>query len=119
MSLYNKVSTKFKIKGHADYICKFSDNTYNTISFYDVVYKLLHNNMNYRFKYWKCNAGIDRLYIHSNGNIYSCQQYYSKKTAPLFNIASSIDNFKLKHVICPFETCCCDFDIYKKKIFIK
>lgn len=25
---------------------------------------------------WKCNAGIDRLYVHCNGEVYPCQQYF-------------------------------------------
>jgi MoaA/NifB/PqqE/SkfB family radical SAM enzyme len=41
-------------------------NMYNTYTFSELDENIIN------FNSWKCNAGIDRLYIHVDGNIYPC-----------------------------------------------
>lgn len=63
---------------------------------YTVVYddgsieKLSYNDMflndDFTFNLWKCNAGKDYLYIHTDGDAYPCQSYYESLQKPLFNI---------------------------------
>ena len=39
----------------------------------------------FNFKNWKCNAGVDSLYIHANGDIFPCESYYFATAANVMN----------------------------------
>lgn len=72
----------------------------------------------YNFKNWYCEAGKSYLYIDITGNIYPCFQYFNRHTNIIGNIYN-INNIKFKSVICPFESCPCVWETYKKQIFKK
>lgn len=67
-------------------------------------------------KGWKCNAGIDRLYIHSNGTIYPCQEYYESNITDSYTSIYN-KNFSLinKYQICKCNICSCEWYIKKWK----
>lgn len=73
------------------------------------------------FKYWLCTAGINSQYIHINGNIYKCQSAFNFNHI-IGNICQSeflIQQMlsKCKQHICQYDTCDCEVDISKIKIF--
>ena len=70
----------------------------------------------YTFRFWKCNAGKDYLYINLNGDIYPCMKYYEQKINLIGNI-KDISTIKFKNVICPFNRCPCVWETTKTKIF--
>ena len=69
----------------------------------------------YSFKYWKCVAGKDYLYIDLNGDIYPCMKYYERKSNMIGNI-NSMSKIKFRHVICPFDRCPCVWEATKEKV---
>lgn len=69
----------------------------------------------YSFKYWKCAAGKDYLYIDLNGDIYPCMKYYERKSNMIGNI-NSMSKIKFRHVICPFDRCPCVWEATKEKV---
>jgi len=73
----------------------------------------------YCFKNWLCEAGNKMLYVHVDGNVYPCPDFYYRKFNPIANIYT--DNFKLKlhNVLCPFTKCACGHDQVKYNIFKK
>ena len=95
------------------YTIKYNDKTVEHLSF-----DKLTSNSEYIFKNWKCNAGLDLLYVHSNGDIYNCESYFEDKQKSLGSIYNLDDfNFNLKPTICKCSFCSGDFHIYKQKIF--
>lgn len=54
-----------------------------------------------------CTAGIDSLYVHSNGNVWRCQNDFFYNKAPLFNI----DSVSKQNMIesCQAKLCDCQF----------
>lgn len=82
-------------------------------------FEIITNNLN-RFRGYKCNIGIDRLYISKEGNIKgACGQKFLKHNLNLYD-----KNFKEKLInpispsICQIERCSCSSEILvsKKKI---
>ena len=70
------------------------------------------------FQNWVCNAGIDQLYIHYNGDVSPCEDLYIQKGKILGNIyQSNYSVFNFKKQLCPFKTCPCPFFSMKTKIF--
>jgi len=66
---------------------------------------------------WKCNIGIDTLYINSDGILKSAGCFHSDE-ADLFNwITEDVENFKFptQSTICPFTTCTCVHDVRARK----
>lgn len=68
------------------------------------------------FKFWKCNAGLDFLYIHNNGNVYKCTHDIFKKQH-ICNIHDSNYNLPDKQIICHYDYCPCNWETYREKIF--
>lgn len=74
--------------------------------------------VNTNFCNWQCNAGIDQLYIHFNGDISPCEDLYMQRKKILGNIYASNFNFnKMRWQICPLQTCPCPYFSMKQKIF--
>lgn len=95
------------------YLTIFNDNSMQYLSFGDMFLR-----KKYSFYLWKCYAGNEYFYIHSDGNIFPCQSYYEINEKPLFNISQDISKFKKqKYNICKSMICSCDFGIKKEKIF--
>lgn len=67
------------------------------------------------FYMWKCNAGLDFLYVHHDGKVHPCDE---NDGIILYDINKG-GEFRFPHrpLICPRHDCPCLFDIYKEKIF--
>ena len=82
----------------------------------------LYLNPTIQYTSWKCQAGVEYVYVHSDGNVYNCQSYYEHSLPPLYNIYSSNGKYLLdKHspCICKVDYCTYDFDVRKEKICSK
>lgn len=67
------------------------------------------------FYMWKCNAGLDFLYVHHDGKVHPCDE---NDGIVLYDINKGGDFKFPKHpLICPRHDCPCLFDVYKEKIF--
>lgn len=90
----------------------FDDNSIQYLSFQDMfLYKL------FSYYMYKCNAGLDYFYIHSDGNVFPCQSYYEINATPIYNINQKTQFIKNKFTICKSKICSCDFGIKKERIF--
>ena len=88
----------------------YNDGSIEQFSILEMMNKLDKNELS--FYNWKCNAGIDRLYIHSDGNVYSCQQYYENSLNPIMNIYT--DSYVKPYPIkCQCELCICESFVNK------
>ena len=94
-------------------------------AFFEVKYKntselVTHNKLyeltKQHFKYWKCNAGKDLLYVHSNGNVYNCDGYFNARKPPLFNLYAGFKYIN-KATFCQVENCPFEDNVYKERIF--
>lgn len=117
--------TEDQIKTYHDYVKKlkymrdfftlvFSDGTKKQVSFND-----MYLNSNVNFQLWKCNAGLDYIYIHVDGNVFNCQSYYEHGMKPICNLYETDGIYKkelFKPCICRVDYCSCDFDVHKEKI---
>lgn len=73
------------------------------------------NRKNLNFKFWKCNAGLDYLYVHFDGTVHPCDE---NDGIILYNINKGGKFiFPAKPLICPRHNCPCLFDVYKEKVF--
>lgn len=66
------------------------------------------------FYNWTCLAGIRSFYIHSNGDCYSCQQYYEINMPSLFNIYNKY-TFNQNPIQCKSHKCLCEQFVTKWK----
>lgn len=93
----------------------YSDNSLKSHTFVE-----LSENPIFCFKNWHCNAGLTRLYIHCNGDIYECQSAYeNEKITHTHNSKGTLNNYediKLCKTICKYDFCACEWFIYKHKI---
>ena len=95
----------------------YTDNNIGVIDDIGNYYEINDNQllqMQLNFKNWHCTAGINRLYIHSDGKIYPCQQYYQSN----INFIGSIFNINelvLMPQICKCNICNCEQNIEKYK----
>lgn len=96
------------------YKLTYNDNTVEILTYNDIDYNPMPK---YSFRFWKCNAGLDSLYIHINGNIYPCETQYNihKKLGNIY------DNKKFivpsKGIICMSNICKCEWHVKKERIF--
>ena len=104
-----------KLKYTRDFFTvRYRDGTEKQVSFNDMYLNPLVN-----FHLWRCNAGLDYIYVHCNGNVYNCQSYYEHDRKPICNIIQTQGEYKkelFKPTICSVDYCSCDFDVYKEKI---
>ena len=74
----------------------------------------------YNYQGWKCNAGLDYLYVHVNGDVYNCQSYYQYCQKPMYNIIETggkADFSKHQPCICSAECCrFADYNVRREKI---
>lgn len=69
------------------------------------------------FKFWKCNAGADFIYVHFNGDVHPCDE--NDRTI-LFNICQDKEiRLRENGIFCMRDSCPCLFDIYKERVFEK
>lgn len=104
-----------KLKYSRDFFTvKYEDGTEKQVSFNDMYLDPLVD-----FHLWRCNAGLDYIYVHCNGSVYNCQSYYEHDKKPICNIHLTNGEYKrelFKPTICQVEYCSCDFDVKKEKI---
>lgn len=73
----------------------------------------------FSYKNYLCNAGIQTLYIHNNGDIFYCPEYYYEKKTPICTI-SNFEGLLFKHpIMCTCDHCPDYVDIKKSKVFSK
>lgn len=113
LNQYNNIIKSFKKNFEKITIeCIDINNIKTTYSVNDIYI----NEKFYTFKFWKCSAGKDYMYIDLNGDIYPCMKYYERKTNLIGNI-EDISTLKFKSVICPFDRCPCVWEATKERIF--
>lgn len=95
-----------------EYVFEYFDGTREEKCFND-----LFGKNEYSFKRYACDAAMANLYIHFNGDVYPCVDYYTANKVPLFNICKK--NYKLfKHpILCELQNCTCDWSIRKTNVF--
>lgn len=92
----------------------YNDGSESQVSFSD-----MYLNPQVNFHLWKCNAGLDYLYVHVNGDVYNCQSYYEHNKKPICNIVDTNGEYikeLYKPCICAVDYCSCDFDVTKERI---
>lgn len=96
-----------------DICLKFDDGSSKLVGYYD-----LFKNDDVDFRFWKCNAGMDTLYVHSNGNAYPCPKFYTDNKKPIFNIYEDGMKLLTHPLICTFKNskCECDKEVMKQKV---
>lgn len=91
-------------------IIKFNDGTIEEVN--DNYFFSDHSHT--RFKFWLCNAGMDFIYIHWNGDVHPCDE---NDNNVIYNIYSGKEFIiPKKPILCKYENCPCLFDIYKKRV---
>ena len=113
LNQFNKCISQLSKPTKNDYIVTYSNNTIKYFKFTDLI-----KNQDINFKYWKCNAGKDCMYIHVDGNIYPCESYYDNNQKIIGHI-NYISLINIKPQLCKCKWCSsCDFGIKKQKIFV-
>lgn len=88
-------------------------NIQNNISAVSQQY-LIFNQLN-NFYNWHCNAGLNRLYILPNGDVYHCEEEYILKQKPFFNFYTQpYEQFTLSATKCICNMCMCNINLNKK-----
>lgn len=99
--------------------CKISQQDKDNIIIYDNGIKQelsdyeIKNNINFNFKFWKCNAGKDYFNIDVNGNIWPCNDMKIKKLGTL----DIYKHIKFRPTICCTAKCPCEYGLTKQKVF--
>lgn len=99
--------------------CKISQQDKDNIVIYDNGIKQelsdyeIKNNINFNFKFWKCNAGKDYFNIDVDGNIWPCNDMKIKKLGTL----DIFKHIKFSPTICCTAKCPCEYGLTKQKIF--
>ena len=96
-----------------DIFMKFDDASEKLVGYYDIF-----RNSNVSFRFWQCNAGMDTLYIHSDGYAYTCPKFFTDGKSPLYNIYDKGIQMVNHPTICSFKKadCECDKEVMKKKV---
>lgn len=96
-----------------EYVLTFSDGSIEYKCFND-----LFGYNQYSYKHFLCDAKMCNLYIHCDGNIYPCVDYFTFNKQPLFSIYQT-SHFKVFNapIICQLDYCSCDWSIRKQKVF--
>lgn len=108
---YNQLLSKCNVKKYFTAI--YSDKI-EKLSIVDVT----KNNIYQKFKFWKCNAGMEYLYIDQYGDIYTCittkKDKIRNKLLNIYNCNQFI--LPKKPIICKRNMCYCMWEVYKEKI---
>lgn len=103
------------LKGNKDYVMV----TYENGEQKKIMSQDMYLDMNVNYHLWKCNAGLDYIYVHVNGDVYNCQSYYEHGLKPMYNIINNNGTYMQnmhKPCICRVDYCSCDFQIHKERI---
>lgn len=98
---------------------KYKDVKLNVIDILDQHHEIMQqyvsiNGLN-NFYNWHCNAGLNRIYINSNGDIYHCEEEYILKQKPFFNFYTQpYEQFTLSATKCICNMCMCNINLNKK-----
>ena len=91
---------------------RYSDNSYIDVTLNYLMDML--DTQQISFYRWKCNAGVDRYYVHCDGMVYRCQQEYENGLDPMFQLADKIDFNERKPCICKCQVCWCEGFVEKE-----
>lgn len=93
------------------FVVKFSDGSTSLMS-HNQLYELTQQ----KYYRWKCNAGLDLIYVHNTGDVYRCDGFYNYGMKPEFNLN---DGMQMLHnpTICPMANCPFEDNVHKWKIF--
>lgn len=96
-----------------DIFMKFDNGLTKLVGYYDIF-----KNDNVNFRFWQCNAGMDTLYIHSDGYAYTCPKFFTDDKKPLYNIYDKGIQMINHPTICSFKKadCECDKEVMKRKV---
>lgn len=83
----------------------------------DVSHNQIYQITKQKYKRWLCNAGLDLMYIHVDGNIYNCDGYFYAKMKPVGNIYSNVLYMPNKKTLCDVENCPFQDNVRKIKVF--
>ena len=108
---YDKISQCIKINIQPETTIKLSDGSMQNYCMNDLMHIIDSNKIS--FCGWLCNAGIDRLYIHCDSNVYRCQQEFENGNTPIYSLD---DGFQMQQPHkCTCEACICEGFVFKKK----
>lgn len=114
----NQLKTYFDIIKTLPYTNNTLVIKYNDMTEKHIIYNGIYLNKNLTsFKSWKCNAGVNHLYIHVNGNVFNCERYYEMDKKPICNIIEfngKYDKSIYQPCICCSDYCTCDLTLYKQ-----
>ena len=112
-TFYMRVNSLNNSMYKKEYMFIYDDQTVEYKCFND-----LFGKNEYSFKHYLCDAKRNNLYIHFDGNVYPCVDYFSHKKMPLFNIYHHA-TYKVydKPILCQLLHCTCDWSITKRKVF--
>jgi sulfatase maturation enzyme AslB (radical SAM superfamily) len=113
IDLYHKFTRELKYVRDF-FTLRYSDGTEKQVSFNDMYLNPLVN-----FHLWKCNSGLDYVYVHADGKVYNCQSYYEHGRNPICSLKETNGEYVkelFKPCICSVDYCSCDFDVRKEKI---
>ena len=68
---------------------------------------------NTNFRWWMCNAGLDYVYVHHNGDVHPCDSM----DGILYGRLGHRIKIPKKPMLCPLKQCPCLFDVYKVNPF--
>lgn len=93
-----------------EYFTKHRDGSVHQLTFNDL--QGLPENS---FKFWKCNAGKDFLYIDSSGKVFKC----THDKVPIMDISSgsAFLPIPVKPTVCQYQYCPCNWEVYRERVF--
>lgn len=108
LDIYNSLVENDKFK---PFNVKFDDGSIAMVS-HNQLYQLTKQK-HYR---WKCNAGLDLVYIHNTGDVYRCDGFYNFSISPEFNLNDGMRIIKTP-TLCPMSNCPFEDNVHKWRIF--
>ena len=121
--LNNTFYTSYQLDRYHHWLSKCNDKTYFTIEYDDgTIGKISVNDATNayefnHFKYWKCNAGMEYMYIDQYGNVFTCITTVEQQRKLLHNIYLD-QRFVLptSPIICMRNECHCVWEVYKERV---
>lgn len=117
MSAYDDALSKIcESNTQNEYLVKYSDGTMQEYNIYDICVSQTQVISN--FHLWKCDAGRLNYYVHCDGGIYPCANYFDQFQRPLANIHDKHFNFLRinKRTLCLLQSCRCEFPLAKERL---
>lgn len=117
MSAYdNALSKILKSNTQNEYLVEYDNGSTQEYNIYDICVSQMQVMSN--FHLWKCDAGRLNYYVHCDGGIYPCANYFDQFQKPVANIYDQYFNFERvnKHTLCLLQSCRCEFPLAKERL---